>query len=67
MINYRLLAISAIFLASILPVTLRRILLIPIAGDNVVHSRRCLDTKEGLQQSTRRSHCARVIVIKREI
>lgn len=46
MINYRLLAISTIFPASILPIDFRRILLIPIAGDNVVHSRRCLDTKE---------------------
>ena len=46
LINYRLLAISTIFLASILPMILRRILLIPIVGDDVVHSQRCLDTKE---------------------
>lgn len=46
MINYRLLAISTIFLASILPMILRRILLIPIVGDQVVHTRNCLDTKE---------------------
>ena len=46
MITYRLLAISTIFLASILPMILRRIMLIPIVGDDVVHSRHCLDTKE---------------------
>jgi hypothetical protein len=46
MINYSLLAISTIFLASILPMILRRILLIPIVGDQVVHTRHCLDNKE---------------------
>jgi hypothetical protein len=34
----------------------KRILLIPIAGDDVVHSRRCVDTKEDCNKAQEDHH-----------